>query len=36
MDYEVAQEELKIRSNSGARSTALLQKVFGYADRNGT
>jgi hypothetical protein len=32
--YEVAQEELKIRSNSGARSTALLQKVFGYADRN--
>ena len=33
--YEVAQEELKIRSNSGARSSALLQKVFGYADRNG-
>lgn len=31
--YEVAQEELKIRSNSGARSSALLQKVFGYADR---
>lgn len=31
--YEVAQEELKIRSNSGARNTALLQKVFGYADR---
>lgn len=30
--YEVAQEELKIRSNSGARSTALLQKVFGYAN----
>ncbi len=30
--YEVAQEELKIRSNSGARNTALLQKVFGYAD----
>ncbi len=30
--YEVAQEELKIRANSGARSTALLQKVFGYAD----
>lgn len=30
--YEVAQEELKIRSNSRARSTALLQKVFGYAD----
>jgi hypothetical protein len=32
--HEVAQEELKIRSNSGARSTALLQKVFGYADKN--
>lgn len=32
--HEVAQEELKIRSNSGSRSTALLQKVFGYADRN--
>ena len=31
--YEVAQEELKIRSNSGARSSALLQKVFGYADK---
>ncbi|MEJ7693801.1 DUF4197 domain-containing protein [Daejeonella sp.] len=31
--YEVAQEELKIRANSGARNTALLQKVFGYADR---
>ena len=31
--YEVAQEEFKIRSNSGARSSALLQKVFGYADR---
>jgi len=31
--YEVAQEEFKIRSNSGARNTALLQKVFGYADR---
>lgn len=30
--YEVAQEELKIRSNSGARNSALLQKVFGYAD----
>lgn len=30
--YEVAQEELKIRANSGARSSALLQKVFGYAD----
>jgi hypothetical protein len=30
--YEVAREEIKIRSNSGARNTALLQKVFGYAD----
>lgn len=32
--YEVAQEELKIRSTIAARNTALLQKVFGYADRN--
>lgn len=32
--HEVAQEELKIRSNTGARGTALLQKVFGYADKN--
>ena len=31
---EIAQEELKIRSNFSARSTTLLQKVFGYADRN--
>lgn len=31
--YEIAQEELKIRSNVYARSTTLLQKVFGYADR---
>lgn len=31
---QVAQEELKIRNNlGGARSTPLLQKVFGYADR---
>jgi hypothetical protein len=30
---EVAQEELKIRQNLAARSTSLLQKVFGYADR---
>ena len=29
---EIAQEELKIRENIGARSTSLLQKVFGYAD----
>lgn len=32
--YEIAQEELKIRSNISARSTPLLQKVFAYADRN--
>jgi hypothetical protein len=31
---EIAQEELRIRSNISARSTSLLQKVFGYADRN--
>lgn len=31
---EIAQEELKIRSNSAERSTMLLKKVFGYADRN--
>ncbi|WP_129716941.1 DUF4197 domain-containing protein [Pedobacter sp. SYP-B3415] len=31
---EVAKEELKIRNNISARSTGLLQKVFGYADRN--
>lgn len=30
---EVAQEELKIRQNLAARSTSLLQKVFGFADR---
>lgn len=33
MFLEVAQEELKIRDNIGARSTTLLQKVFGYADK---
>jgi len=32
--YEIAQEELKIRQNISARNTTLLQKVFGYADRN--
>ena len=32
MFVQVAQEELKIRDNVGARSTGLLQKVFGYAD----
>lgn len=31
---EIAKEELKIRGNLSARSTGLLQKVFGYADRN--
>jgi hypothetical protein len=31
---EIAQEELKIRGNLNARSTPLLQKVFGYADKN--
>lgn len=31
---EIAQEELKIRQNISSRSTSLLQKVFGYADRN--
>ena len=34
MFIQIAQEELKIRSNLNARSTSLLQKVFGYADRN--
>ncbi|WP_256010970.1 DUF4197 domain-containing protein [Desertivirga xinjiangensis] len=31
---EIAKEELKIRQNLSARNTSLLQKVFGYADRN--
>lgn len=31
--YEIAKEELKIRENVTARSTVLLQKVFGYAER---
>lgn len=30
---EIAQEELKIRENSGLRSSPLLKKVFGYADK---
>jgi hypothetical protein len=34
MFFQIAQEELKIRSNISSRSTSLLQKVFGYADRN--
>ncbi|MBB2151021.1 DUF4197 domain-containing protein [Pedobacter gandavensis] len=33
MFIQVAQEELKIRDNLGARSTPILQKVFGYADQ---
>lgn len=32
--YEISQEELKIRQNSGLRNSALLKKVFGYADNN--
>lgn len=34
--HEIAQEELKIRTNLAARNTSLLQRVFGYADRNRT
>ncbi|MBN3583608.1 DUF4197 domain-containing protein [Algoriphagus aestuarii] len=34
--YEIAKEELKIRENVTARSTLLLQKVFGYADSQGS
>ena len=34
MFVQVAQEELKIRDNLAARTTNLLQKVFGYVDRN--
>jgi hypothetical protein len=34
MFIQVAQEELKIRDNIGSRSTSVLQKVFGYADKN--
>ncbi|MCX2482169.1 DUF4197 domain-containing protein [Pedobacter sp. MR2016-24] len=34
MFIQVAQEELTIRNNMNARSTTLLQKVFGYADKN--
>jgi hypothetical protein len=30
--HEVALEELKIRQNTAARGSALVQKVFGYAD----
>ncbi|MDF3077164.1 MAG: hypothetical protein K0S09_1053 [Sphingobacteriaceae bacterium] len=32
--FEIAKEELRIRSNVSARTTPLLQKVFGYADQN--
>lgn len=31
---EIAKEELNIRGSLNARSTPLLQKVFGYADKN--
>ena len=31
--YEIAKEELKIRETAAARSTLLLQKVFGYAEK---
>ncbi|MGN7203352.1 DUF4197 domain-containing protein [Pedobacter sp. SAFR-022] len=34
MFVQVAQEELQIRQNINARSTTLLKKVFGYADKN--
>lgn len=34
MFIQVAQEELDIRQNLGARTSTLLQKVFGYADKN--
>lgn len=34
--YEIAKEELKIRENAAARSTLLLQKVFGYAEKQGS
>ncbi|WP_442589831.1 DUF4197 domain-containing protein [Pedobacter sp. AW31-3R] len=33
MFIQVAQEELDIRENLGARTSTLLQKVFGYADK---
>lgn len=32
--FEIAQEELKIRSKLSARTSPILQKVFAYADRN--
>jgi len=32
--FEIAKEELNIRQNLAARTTPLLQKVFGFADRN--
>lgn len=34
MFIQVALEELKIRNNLGARSTPVLQKVFGFADKH--
>lgn len=32
--FEIAKEELNIRQNLSARTTPLLQKVFGYYDKN--
>lgn len=34
--HEIAIEELKIRESAAARSTFLLQKVFGYAEKQGS
>ncbi|WPR74146.1 DUF4197 domain-containing protein [Algoriphagus sp. NG3] len=34
--HEIAIEELKIRESASARSTLLLQKVFGYAEKQGS
>jgi hypothetical protein len=31
---EIAQEELKLRENSGLRNSPLLKKVYGYADKS--
>jgi hypothetical protein len=31
---EIAREEINIRQNLSARTTPLLQKVFGYYDKN--
>lgn len=34
MFIQIAQEELKVRDNPVFRNTSVLQKVFGYADKN--